>query len=91
MSKVRIFASFILIASSAAFSFAAKNEALSIEDKIAIENSLESKLRAVLVEILGTPRVIISVNLEIYTPEEIKQKPKKQAGKRSWLKDGIAP
>ncbi|MBI4669904.1 MAG: hypothetical protein HY747_12130 [Elusimicrobia bacterium] len=48
----------------------AKAPLMSLEDKIALENSLETKLKSVLIDILGTDKIITAVNVELKTAEE---------------------
>ncbi|MBI2069833.1 MAG: hypothetical protein HYT79_04450 [Elusimicrobia bacterium] len=60
----------IFLLFAAAFpTFSAKSPSLSIEDKIAIESSIESKLKTILMDILGTDRVIVSINIELKSEE----------------------
>jgi len=44
-----------------------------VETKIAIEKNLEERLRRILVEITGTDRIIIVINVQLMTEEEQKQ------------------
>lgn len=63
---------FSLLLLAFSVSFGAKSS-ISIESKIALENSLEGKLKSVLTELLGTERIIVSVNLDLAAVEEPKK------------------
>ena len=54
-----------VVLSSAAFLFAAKEAKGSIESKIALESSMENRLKQVLTEITGTEKIIVIVNVQL--------------------------
>ncbi|HOW28477.1 MAG TPA: FliG C-terminal domain-containing protein [Elusimicrobiota bacterium] len=65
--------SLLMVARFAGHPLFAKDTAPSVETKIALEESLERRLKSVITQILGNNDVIVIVTAEMYTEDEKKQ------------------